>query len=78
MPGVRVVRSLVVAVLAVVLLAVPSVVLADGRVALVVGNSTCALCTALIWAACCATNPAVVEALLAAGANLAARSEMNV
>ena len=36
----RSVRSLVVAVLAVVVLAVPAVVLADGRVALVVGNST--------------------------------------
>ena len=36
----RSVRSLVVAVLASVVLAVPSVVLADGRVALVVGNST--------------------------------------
>ncbi len=34
------VRSLVVALLAVVVLAVPAVVLADGRVALVVGNST--------------------------------------
>ena len=34
------VRSLVVAVLALVMLAVPAVVLADGRVALVVGNST--------------------------------------
>ena len=33
-------RSLVVALLAVVVLAVPAVVLADGRVALVVGNST--------------------------------------
>ena len=33
-------RSLVVAVLAGVVLAVPAVVLADGRVALVVGNST--------------------------------------
>ena len=36
----RAVRSLVVAVLAFVVLAVPAVVLADGRVALVVGNST--------------------------------------
>ena len=36
----RTVRPLVVAVLAVVVLAVPAVVLADGRVALVVGNST--------------------------------------
>ena len=36
----RSVRSLVVAVLASVVLAVPAVVLADGRVALVVGNST--------------------------------------
>ena len=36
----RAVRSLVVAVLAVVVFAAPSVVLADGRVALVVGNST--------------------------------------
>ena len=36
----RSVRSLVVVVLAVVVLAVPVVVLADGRVALVVGNST--------------------------------------
>ena len=36
----RSVRSFVVAVLAVVVLAVPAVVLADGRVALVVGNST--------------------------------------
>ena len=36
----RAVRSLVVAVLAFVVFAVPSVVLADGRVALVVGNST--------------------------------------
>ena len=36
----RSVRSLVVAVLAVVVFAAPSVVLADGRVALVVGNST--------------------------------------
>ena len=33
-------RSLVVAVVAFVVLAVPAVVLADGRVALVVGNST--------------------------------------
>ena len=38
--GMRSVRSFVVAVLAVVVLAVPAVVLADGRVALVVGNST--------------------------------------
>ena len=37
---VRAVRSLVVAILTVVVLATPSVVLADGRVALVVGNST--------------------------------------
>ena len=36
----RAVRLLVVTVLAVVVLAIPSVVLADGRVALVVGNST--------------------------------------
>ena len=36
----RTVRSLVVALLAVVVFAVPSVVLADSRVALVVGNST--------------------------------------
>ena len=36
----QVLRSLVVAVVAFVVLAVPSVVLADGRVALVVGNST--------------------------------------
>ena len=36
----RSMRSLVVAVLVVVVLAVPAVVLADGRVALVVGNST--------------------------------------
>ena len=36
----RAVRSLVVAVLAFVVFAVPAVVLADGRVALVVGNST--------------------------------------
>ena len=36
----RVVRPLVVTVLTVVVLAIPSVVLADGRVALVVGNST--------------------------------------
>ena len=40
MYGMRVVRSLVVAVLAFVVVAVPSVALADGRVALVVGNST--------------------------------------
>ena len=38
--GMRSVRSFVVAVLAVVVLAVPAVVLADGRVSLVVGNST--------------------------------------
>ena len=38
--GMRSVRLLVVAVLAVAVLAVPAVVLADGRVALVVGNST--------------------------------------
>ena len=36
----KTVRSLVLAILALVVLAVPSVVLADGRVALVVGNST--------------------------------------
>ena len=36
----RVVRPLVATVLTVVVLAIPSVVLADGRVALVVGNST--------------------------------------
>ena len=36
----RVVRPLVVTVLTVVVLALPSVVLADGRVALAVGNST--------------------------------------
>lgn len=36
----RAVRLLVVAALAVVVVAAPSVVLADGRVALVVGNST--------------------------------------
>ena len=36
----QVLRSLVVAVVAFVVLAIPSVVLADGRVALVVGNST--------------------------------------
>ena len=36
----RAVRMLVVAALTVVVLAVPAVVLADGRVALVVGNST--------------------------------------
>ena len=40
--GARAVRSLAVSVLAVVVLAVPAAVLADGRVALVVGNSTCA------------------------------------
>ena len=40
MHGMRAVRSLVAAVLTVVVLAVPAVVLADGRVALVVGNST--------------------------------------
>ena len=39
MSAMRVVRLLVVAVLTFVILAVPSVVLADGRVALVVGNS---------------------------------------
>ena len=38
----RVVRPLVVAVLTFVILAVPSVALADGRVALALGNSTCA------------------------------------
>ena len=36
----QVLRSLVVTVVALVVLAAPSVVLADGRVALVVGNST--------------------------------------
>ena len=36
----RAVKALVAAVLAFVVLAVPAVVLADGRVALVVGNST--------------------------------------
>ena len=36
----KTVRSLVPAILAFVVLAIPSVVLADGRVALVVGNST--------------------------------------
>ena len=36
----RAVRTLVVAILVLVVLAVPMVVLADGRVALVVGNST--------------------------------------
>ena len=36
----KTVRSLVLAILALVVLAIPSVVLADGRVALVVGNST--------------------------------------
>ena len=36
----RAVRSLVVAILALVVLAAPAVALADGRVALVVGNST--------------------------------------
>ena len=38
--GIRSARSLVVAILAFIVLAAPSVVLADGRVALVVGNST--------------------------------------
>ena len=40
MIGRKAVRSLVAAVLALVVLATPAVVLADGRVALVVGNST--------------------------------------
>ena len=40
MHGMRAVRSFVVAVLATVVLALPAVVLADGRVALVVGNGT--------------------------------------
>ena len=40
MIGMKAVRSLVATVLAVVVLAMPTVVLADGRVALVVGNST--------------------------------------
>ena len=40
MHGMRVARSFVVGVLATVVLALPAVVLADGRVALVVGNST--------------------------------------
>ena len=40
MNGMRVARSLVVAVLVLVVFATPAVVLADGRVALVVGNST--------------------------------------
>ena len=40
MNAIRGVKSLVAPVLAFVLLALPSVVLADGRVALVVGNST--------------------------------------
>ena len=40
MIGMKAVRSLVAAVLALVVLATPTVVLADGRVALVVGNST--------------------------------------
>ena len=40
MIGMKAVRSLVAAVLALVVLAMPTVVLADGRVALVVGNST--------------------------------------
>ena len=40
MIGMKVVRSLVAAVLVLVVLATPTVVLADGRVALVVGNST--------------------------------------
>ena len=38
MHGMRAVRSFVVAVLAVVVVAAPAVVLSDGRVALVVGN----------------------------------------
>ena len=40
MTGMKAERSLVAAVLALVVLAMPAVVLADGRVALVVGNST--------------------------------------
>ena len=40
MNAMQALRSLVVAVVGFVVLAVPSVVLADGRVALVVGNST--------------------------------------
>ena len=40
MIGMKAVRSLVAAVLALVVLAMPTVVLADGRVALLVGNST--------------------------------------
>ena len=40
MIGMKAVRSLVAVVLALVVLAMPTVVLADGRVALVVGNST--------------------------------------
>ena len=40
MADVRVMRALAIGVLAFVFLAVPSVVLAEGRVALVVGNST--------------------------------------
>ena len=40
MIGMKAVRSIVAAVLALVVLAMPTVVLADGRVALVVGNST--------------------------------------
>ena len=40
MVGMKAVKSLVAAVLALVVLAMPAVVLADGRVALVVGNST--------------------------------------
>ena len=40
MSAMRSVRPLVVTALALVVLAVPAVVLADGRVALVVGNST--------------------------------------
>ena len=40
MHGMRAARSFVVAVLATVVLALPAVMLADGRVALVVGNST--------------------------------------
>ena len=39
MIGMKAVRSLVAAILALVVLAMPTVVLADGRVALVVGNS---------------------------------------
>ena len=40
MIGMKAVRSLVAAVLGLVVLAMPTVVLADGRVALMVGNST--------------------------------------